>query len=135
MKTNHEPQNQSGFTIVELVVGIVLIGVVIVVITAMIQLLLQMNSSTHNTVLTTSLVQNKVEGMRSAGFNALGDNGTSVNFSSEMPSSLPRPKSAKYTITIDPAKPAEKVVVFDIETGGKHRYYKTIIGEFGVGQY
>lgn len=128
-------QDKNGFTIVELIVGIALIGIVIVVITAMIQILIQMNDAAHDTTLVTSSAQNKIESLRSSGFNAIGSDGTEVDFSNELSSSIPTPRSAKYTITVNSARPAEKNVVVDIEADGKHYIYKTVIGELGVGQY
>ncbi len=135
MNQSSKQQNQSGFTIVELIVGMVLIGLVLIIITALIQLLIQMNDKTNDTVLTTSLAQNKVENLRSAGFNALGDDGLVVSFTDELPASIPLPRSAKYTITILAARPAEKIVDIDIEANSKHYLYRTVIGELGVGQY
>lgn len=135
MNAETTSEKQEGFTIVELVIGMVLIGIVILIITGMLQLLIQMNHRTSNVVNISSLVQNKTESLRSQGFNAIGEPGSTHEFNADIPQSIPTPRSASYTISVDPLKPSEKIVDFKIIVGGKSYYYKTLIGELGVGQF
>lgn len=122
---------QSGFTITELIVAIVLFGVSIPAIALLIGTLTQLNDSATDTVLATSIAENKVESLRSKGFNAIS-NGT-VSFTSELPEELPIPRTASYTVsTVDPSLKRASVT---ISYGGKESKFETYIGELGVGQY
>jgi hypothetical protein len=80
------------------------------------------------------LAQNKVETLRSAGYNSL-NNGT-TSFSAELPNIMGSPKSASYTIS----SPQTGIKQIDISISyteyksTKALAYKTYVSELGVGQ-
>lgn len=120
---------------VELMVGMVLIGLTVLTVAALIQVIISISDRSDDMVLTTSAAQNKAESLRSMGFNSIGGDGTTVTFTNELPPSIAYPKSATYTVSVSAAHPDEKIVLIDIVGGGKHYKYQTVIGELGVGQY
>jgi len=122
---------QAGFTMSELIIGIVLFAMTIPIVAGVISTLSQMNDRTADTVSVSSIVENKVESLRSKGFNGV-PLGT-VSFSTELPTSLPTPRSASYTVTS--VNSALKSVAVTVSYGGKQVDYTTYLGELGVGQY
>lgn len=123
--------SQAGFSIVELVVAITLFAIAIPAIAGLISVLTQMNDRTSDTIAINSIAENKVESLRSKGFNGVPV-GTTV-FTNELPSYLPTPKTASYTVS--QVSSSVKAVDLTITTAGKQTNYKTYIGELGVGQY
>ena len=126
---------QTGFTIVELIVTVVLIGLLVPAITMTITTLNLINDRARDLASVHALAENKVESLRSVSFTGLA-NGTTT-FTNELPASLATPRSATYTVSI--ASPALKQIDVNISYNdhGQNRTisYRTYIGELGVGQY
>lgn len=127
-------KNTSGFTIVELLVGIVLNGLFVGAVVN-----LQTNNATlsqrgRDVTVANSFAENKIEALRSTGYLGVGL-GTS-DITSELPSELKTPRNANLNVTTDPV--AMKKVVLTItynDQGAARTYsYTTYIGEVGVGQ-
>ena len=123
--------SQAGFSIVELVVAIALFAVAIPAIAGLVSVLTQMNDRTSDTIAINSIAENKVEGLRSKGFNGVPVGTTT--FTNELPGYLPTPKTASYTVS--QLSPSVKVVDVTVTTAGREARYRTYIGELGVGQY
>ena len=87
---------ESGFSLVELIVSIVLFGIVVLVVGQLINVLTQMNDDTNDRMIASTTVQNKIESLRSKGF--MGVPVGTVDFSNELPNTLPTPRSASYTV-------------------------------------
>lgn len=122
---------ESGFSIVELIVAIVLFGIAIPAVAGLISVLTQMNDRTSDTVAINSIAENKIESLRSKGFNGVPVGTTT--FTNELPGYLPTPKTASYVIS--QLSPSVKVVDVTVTTAGIQTNFKTYIGELGVGQY
>jgi type II secretory pathway pseudopilin PulG len=124
----------SGFTIVELVITIVIAGFIIPAVAIAITNLSVINKISRDKALANMLVQNKIETLRSAGYNALS-NGT-TSFASELPNTISSPKSASYTIS----SPATGIKQIDVNVSfteynvTKNLTFRTYISELGVGQ-
>lgn len=123
--------SQAGFSIVELIVAITLFAVAIPAIASLISVLTQMNDRTSDTIAINSIAENKVESLRSKGFNGVLVGTT--DFTGELPNYLPVPKTAAYTVS--QLSPSVKVVDVTVTTAGRQTNYRTYIGELGVGQY
>lgn len=123
--------DSTGFSIVELIVAITLFAVAIPAVAGLISVLTQMNDRTSDTVAINSIVENKVESLRSKGFNGVPVGTTS--FSGELPAYLPTPRTASYTVS--QVSPSVKAIDITISSGGKQTNFKTYLGELGVGQY
>src|SRR5436190_2054645 len=88
---------QRGFTIVELMTTVVVAGIIIPAIAIALTNLAVVNKLARDQALANMLVQNKVETLRSSGYNSLSDGAT--NFVSELPNTMGSPKSASYTVS------------------------------------
>jgi prepilin-type N-terminal cleavage/methylation domain-containing protein len=127
-------KQQDGFTIVELVITIIIAGVIIPSVAIALTNLSVINKVARDKALANMVVQNKVETLRSAGYNSLSDGSTS--FVSDLPSTIGSPKSATYTVS----SPAAGIKQIDISMSfteyrvTKNLSYRTYISELGVGQ-
>ena len=129
--------NQSGFTILEVVTGIVLAGLLLSGFVVMINNVNVANDRTRDIVVTNAFVENKSEELRNAKFLGLPADGTIVDFTSEMPQSLALPRSATYEITdlSSSVKQVDFIVQYNDHGSTRTVNYSTAIGELGVGQY
>lgn len=127
-------KHQKGFTVVELVVAIVIAGIIIPAVAVAFNNLTAINHRSRDLALANAAAQNKVENLRSIGYNSVSS-GT-VDFSSELPSSMGTPKTASYTVS-EPTT-GEKQVDINISYTDynitRNLKYRTYISELGVGQ-
>jgi prepilin-type N-terminal cleavage/methylation domain-containing protein len=126
---------QSGFTIVELVVTIVILALSVPVMASLVNLLSSLNDRARDMAQIHALTEHKIEALRSMGFTTL-TNGT-TNFTSELSSSIAAPRSATYTISSASSSVKQIDVSVSYNDHGTTRTlsYRTYIGELGVGQY
>jgi prepilin-type N-terminal cleavage/methylation domain-containing protein len=127
-------KNQKGFTVVELVVSIVVAGIIIPSVALALNNLAAINHRARDLALANTIAQNKVETLRSIGYNSVS--GGTVSFSSELPSSMGSPRSASYTISspVTGEKQIDVNITYTDYGGSKNLTYRTIISELGVGQ-
>jgi prepilin-type N-terminal cleavage/methylation domain-containing protein len=129
-------RSQSGFTIVELATAIVVMGIIIPAVSIALTNLAVVNHQARDQALANFIAQNKVESLRSIGFNAL--NAGTTDFSASLPNIMGSPKSASYTITND--TPTTGVKQIDISISyteykkTRNLSYRTYVSELGVGQ-
>jgi prepilin-type N-terminal cleavage/methylation domain-containing protein len=129
-------KQQSGFTIVELVTAIVVMGIIIPAVSIALTNLAVVNHLARDQSLANFIAQNEVETLRSAGYNNLTAGTT--NISSMLPSTIGSPKSASYTITNDTPTTGVKRVDISISYTEYRKTrslsYRTYISELGIGQ-
>jgi prepilin-type N-terminal cleavage/methylation domain-containing protein len=127
-------KNQKGFTVVELVVSIVVAGIIIPSVALALNNLAAINHRARDLALANTIAQNKVETLRSIGYNSVS--GGTVSFSSELPSSMGSPRSASYTISspVTGEKQIDVNITYTDYGGSKNLTYRTLISELGVGQ-
>jgi prepilin-type N-terminal cleavage/methylation domain-containing protein len=127
-------KRQKGFTVVELVVTIVIAGIIIPSVAIALNNLAAINHRARDYALANNIAQNKVETLRSDGYNSIS-NGT-VNFSSELPASMGTPRSASYTVTspITGEKQIDISISFTEYNATRSLSFRTYISELGVGQ-
>lgn len=127
--------NQTGFTLVELLVAIVVGSVFAGSINTVFSSHAYLTQRTQNLVFTNAYAEGKVEALRSLGYNALS-NGTS-NITSELPAELTAPKSGSLVISSYSAgvKKVELSITYNDLSTSRTYNYTTYIGELGVGQY
>lgn len=127
-------RRSAGFTIVEVLIALGLFAIVVPLFTVAITSLTAINNRARDLTLANMVAQNKIEILRSAGYNSISE-GT-VDFTSELPSTLAEPRSASYEVTA-PATGVKAVSVTISYKDYKNTntvQYETIISELGVGQ-
>jgi type II secretory pathway pseudopilin PulG len=127
-------KSQSGFTVVELMITIGMCGIIIPSLALGLNALAVYNNRARDLALVNMLAQNKVEILRSSGFNSL-NNGT-VDFSSELPNTLSKPKTATYTVT-SPAVNVKKInvsITYKDYNRSRTIQFESLISELGLGQ-
>ncbi len=127
-------KKQNGFTIIEILVSLGVFALAVPAIAGSIKNLIVLNNRARDLSLINIIASNKIEQIRSAGFNSLSA-GT-VDFSSELSSEISSPKTATYTVSIPTTGQAEVVIDISYRDYSQTRSltYKTIVGELGVGQ-
>jgi type II secretory pathway pseudopilin PulG len=129
-----QPARDSGFTIAELVITIVIMGIIIPAVALALTNLSVVNYQARDLALANMIAQNKVETLRSSGYNSISL-GTQ-SFSSELPSNMGSPKSASYTVTSPQTgiKQIDVNISYTEYKSVKNTTYRTYISELGVGQ-
>lgn len=124
----------SGFTIVELLIAIALFGIILPMFAVGINNLTVLNGRARNLALVNTLAQNRFELIRSTGYNS-ADLGA-FDFTDELPSILPEPKTAEYVITNPETSVKEVTVTISYDDYGSTRTveYKSLISELGIAQ-
>ncbi len=127
--------NTAGFTIIELLIAIAVVGILVPTLVSFVNTLNRFNDRARDMTLVNSLAENKAESLRSLGYSGLTDGSTS--FVSELPTTLGSPKNATYTVsTPNPGiKQVDLVISYNDHGATQTANYRTMIGELGVGQY
>lgn len=128
-------KDQSGYTIVELLVAIFVAAILTLTITQLISSSTRVSQSSRDMVAATSFAENKIEELRSAGYSSLSVG--SIDITSELPSELKGPPRGSLVITTYALSIKKVTVTITYNDQGKTRTrsFATLIGELGVGQY
>lgn len=126
--------NQFGFTIIELLLAVVLFAILIPSIIITLNSIAAANDNAKDVVIANIAAENKIEELRSLGYNSVPAGTT--DFSSTLPETLGKPRSASYTINdSNPGlKEVNLSITFTSRRGTQTLNYKSLIGELGVGQ-
>lgn len=126
-------KKEGGFTIIEILITLGLIGIILPSVYLGINSLLVINKRSRNIMIANIAAENKIERLRSMGYNSI-PTGT-VNFSSELPAELSKPNTATSTITTSGGmKTITLTIAFQDADRQRDVKYKTIISETGLGQ-
>lgn len=128
-------KNESGFTIVELIVAIV-VGTILI--TSAILLMTsteRLSQRQRDLTAANSFVEQKVEALRSAGFLGLNDGTTDIT--SELPAELNSPRDGSLQISTAGGglKKVDITLIYNDQGTNRTYSYTTYVGELGVGQY
>lgn len=118
----------------ELIISIAIIAIVVPALSIGLRGLIVLNNRSRDLALTSMVAENKVEELRSSGFNSL--NVGTYTFTSELPNEMSNPKSATYTIT-NPSSGIKQISItvnYWDYTRTRTLTYKSIVSELGVGQ-
>ncbi len=128
-------KSQSGFTIIELLIAIAVVGILVPTLVSMTNTLNRLNDRARDLSIINALAENKVEGLRSMGFTSLS-NGT-TSFTNELPTTIGSPRSASYVITSPNSsmRQIDLTVTYNDHGTTQTLTYRTYVGEVGVGQY
>lgn len=132
-------KQDEGFTIVEIITGILVMTIFVLGMGIAVTNLIYINDRAYDLVLLNGLVENKTESLRSQSFGALSDE--TVDFSDELPTTIGSPKSASYTILTvsDPAlgtstKQVDFKIDYTVGRAPQTLTYSFLISELGIGQ-
>ncbi len=126
-------KKEGGFTVLEILISIALIGLIIPTVYLAINSLMTINKRSRNISLVNIAAENKIEGLRSAGYNNIPNGATT--FTDELPEELSKPKSANFNVSTNNGKKIIDInISFQDSSQQRTIQYKTIIGETGVGQ-
>ncbi len=133
-KTNRLTKDQLGFTVIEVMIGIALFAVIVPSIIFAVVSLNQVNDRAADLTFANVLAENKIESLRSAGYNSLTD-GT-YDFTADLTPTFTLPRQANYIITSPETGIKQIEVNIEYTDKGVLRQlqYKSLIGELGVAQ-
>lgn len=128
-------KGNQGFTIVELLVSIAVFAILVPSISVFLNTLGSINDRARDLATINALVENKIEGLRSASFVGV-PNGT-VDFTTDLPASVAAPRSASYVVSSvsTSLKQIDTTVTYNDHGNNRSLTYRTYLGELGVGQY
>jgi prepilin-type N-terminal cleavage/methylation domain-containing protein len=128
-------KTEQGFTIIELLITIAVVGILVPTLAGFINTLNRFNDRARDLTLVNSLAENKVESLRSIGYSGITAGTTA--FDSELPATLGSPRSAIYTVTTPNTgiKQVDLSISYNDHGTTQTVNYRTFVGELGVGQY
>lgn len=97
-KSKKAANQQSGFTLVEMLITIVVLGIAITSIATLYYTMEGTQTRSRNLDLATRAAQTEIEVLRNNSYNSLTP-GTSINFTSSLPAGLPRDKQGVAAIS------------------------------------
>lgn len=125
---------KNGFTVIEVLLGVALFGLVMPVIIYAVTSIAAINDRTADLIRANIVAEEKFESLRSAGFNSLTDGTT--NFESELDASFSIPRDAFYVVSTPEAGVRRIDVTIEYTDRGLDRNlkYSSVISELGVAQ-
>lgn len=126
-------KTEGGFTIVELLVTIVFIGVAFMAVSDLFLNLSSLNRQAYNLIDTTYLAQQKIETYRQTPYSSIPTGTPAVDFTSELPARLGSPKSA-YINIVETETGLKRIDVFISYKDGltKNVEQTTLVTEQGI---
>ncbi len=127
-------KKSQGFTVIEVMIGIGLFAVIVPSIILAIVSLNQLNDRAADLTYANTIAENKIESLRSAGFNSLID-GT-YDFTADLQQTFTTPRQANYTVSTPGTGIKEIEVNINYTQQGilRELQYKSLISELGVAQ-
>jgi len=127
-------RSSDGFTIVELLVSIAVAAIVTASLSQVVTSYVHVAQRGRYLNLANSYAEAKVEALRNTGYN--GINVGTTNISAELPSQLPRSRSASMTVSSPSTglKQVDITLTYKDQAQTNTLAYTTYIGELGVGQ-
>lgn len=128
-------KNESGFTVVEVLIGIGIFGLVMPAIILGVVGVSRLNDRAADLTRANILAEQKIETLRSQGYNSLLFE--TVDFTNELDASFTAPRSATYTVS-DPGTPGTKIIDITInytdQGNTRELTFRSIMSELGVSQ-
>lgn len=128
-------KNQDGFTIIELLVAIVLLGLSVVGITNLYINIEITQRKTQRLELATREGEKQIESLRNSEYNNLVP-GSVVTFTNDLPDELTAPRSGTISVTepADGIRRLDLTITYDEQGTTKTIKQSSLIGRIGVGQ-
>lgn len=126
---------QSGFTLVELIVAIVVVGLLVTGVTSLYITTETTQRKTRLLETATRAGEKKIEELRNNHYNTL-ENDSTIDFTDELPSTLPGPRSGTVAVT-EPTPGVKRVdlnITYKDGQIAKEVELTSMIGVLGLGQ-
>jgi prepilin-type N-terminal cleavage/methylation domain-containing protein len=125
--------SQLGFTLIELVVAMTVIGIMILSIS---DLFISISKSQRQTAVIEAATRagtEKIESLRNSSYIALTP-GSIIDFTSELPDTIPTPRSALITVTepVADLRKLDLVITVPHATTTREIRLTTVLGEIGI---
>lgn len=126
---------QSGFGLVEVVMAIGLLAVTSLALTGLFRSILHIQSSALYQKSATLAAQREIESLRNSNYNDLTA-GSSIDFSADLPSNLPSPKTGTAAVTepVSGLKRVDVTINYRHGTATKTVKVSSMIGIIGITQ-
>lgn len=127
-------KQETGFTLVEIVIAIALFVLIVPPITGMITTAGYVNKKSIDYTTINNLAEEKIESLRAIGYDNLTE-GTTY-FTNDLPNALSSPNSGSYTISAQSTNVKKVVLTISYTSQGdlKTFNYTSYIGKNGLGQ-
>lgn len=126
---------QNGFTLVELIVAVAVVGLMVVGVTTLFITIQTTQRKTQLLETATRAGEKKIEELRNINYNNLTA-GSTITFTNELPSELPSPKTGTVAVS-EPTPSVKRVdvtITYDEGSNTKTVKQSSLIGVIGVGQ-
>jgi type II secretory pathway pseudopilin PulG len=125
---------EDGFTVIEVLIGIGIFALVVPSFIFGIVSLNNLNDRSADLTFANVLAENKIESLRSAGYNSLTDG--LVDFTDELTPTFTKPRQANYVVSTveNGLKEIEINIEYTQEGTLRELQYKSLISELGVAQ-
>lgn len=103
-------EHEAGFTLVELIVTVVVLGIVISSLGGLYYIMQQASIRSQRLDLATRAARTEIEQLRNSGYSSLTP-GSSIDFTSSLPASLPKDRNGTVTVS----QPADDLRRVDVQ--------------------
>lgn len=131
------PITNSGFTLIEIVVGTLILSMLIVSLSALYFAVDRTQQRSQNLAAVTRTSELQLESLRNRHYNTL-DDGETIDFTSELPDRIPEPRSAVVEVTQPENEPdlrrLDAIVTYEERGAAQKIELSTLIGSIGISQ-
>lgn len=129
--------DSGGYTLVELLVAATIGALFMGAVATLINSNANINQKGRDQAAATSFAENKIEALRSQGYNGVPAGGPPTDITSELPNELKAPRNGNQTVTQHSTSVKKVVLSIQYNDQGRQKTvsYTALIGELGVGQY
>lgn len=128
-------QKQAGFTIVEVMITIVFLGIVVAAITEMYISIQRVQEQTSWLQSASHAAQTEVESLRNTNYNGL-TTGQNIDFTNQLPTNLPQPRTGTVAVSEPQAglKRVDVTISYSDHGAQKQVELTSLIGIIGISQ-
>ncbi len=136
---HHRPfllKENKGFTLVEIAVTVAVIGMMMIALANLVIAIGGIQRQSERLTLASRIAEAKIEGLRNNHYNNLVNSPPALDFTNELPTDLPEPRSATVTVS-EPSNGIKRLDVSISYTDGKltkNVNLSGLIGNIGLSQ-
>ena len=136
MKSESPEKRQAGFSLVEIAVGLVVIGLVVISISNVFISIGVIQRQSAHLSLAARLAEQKIESLRNNHYNTIPLSPPPIDFTSELPADLATPRSATVNVS-EPSpgiKRLEVTITYREGSRSKTVQLSVLLGNIGISQ-